>query len=279
MKVIDVSEHNGVIDWDKVKGHCDAVIIRLGYRGYGASGRLVCDKQYATNRRACEARGIPFSLYFFPQAVTVAEAEEEARFIVAACKGMSFPLPVFLDSEYSNGGKGRADRLDRAARTHMLRVTAEACQAAGIPIGIYASTSWLQNRLDMSKLPYSVWCAQYAKRCTYKGVYVLWQYTSRAIVPGISGYCDMSVLVAAQTAPESKPTTCPYKEPEVLLRRGDAGGAVRWVQWQLVRHGYSLAVDGQFGPKTEKAVLAFQIKHSLSPDGIVGPKTRAALKS
>lgn len=277
MRVIDVSEHNGRIDWDRVKGSCDAAIIRLGYRGYGSSGRLAYDKQYASNRKACEVRGIHFSLYFFPQSVTAAEAEEEARFIIAACKGMSFPLPVFLDSEHSNGGKGRADRIDRAARTHMLRVTAEACQAAGIPMGIYASTSWLQNRLDMSKLPYSVWCAQYAKRCTYKGPYMLWQYTGRGVVPGISGYCDMSISVAAQTAPESKPDVCPYREPEALLRRGDAGDGVRWVQWYLVRHGYSLAVDGRFGPKTEKAVLAFQIKHSLSPDGIVGPLTRAKL--
>ena len=57
---------------------------------------------------------------------------------------------------------------------------------------IYASTSWLNNNLDMSKLPYKVWCAQYYSKCEYKGEYVIWQYSSEGRVNGIKGNVDMN---------------------------------------------------------------------------------------
>lgn len=71
---------------------------------------------------------------------------------------------------------------------------------------------------------------------------------------------------------------CPYTEPKSAVRCGDKGDNVRWVQWMLKKAGYTLSIDGSYGPKTRAAVRAFQANHSLEPDGIAGPKTRAALK-
>lgn len=200
--IIDVSSHNGIIDWQKVKGNVDAAVIRLGYRGYSIKGPLARDSRYTQNREDCERLGIPFSLYFFPCSTTDEEAEEEADFIIGECKRMNFVLPVFLDSEIAETKyhSGRADKLSKADRTHFLQIICEKLQGAGIPAGIYASISWLRNQLDLSQLPFSIWVAEWGSKLTFdkkEGKCVLWQYTSNGSVPGISGKVDLSRRPAA----------------------------------------------------------------------------------
>lgn len=205
LPIIDVSAHNGVIDWQKVRGNVEAAVIRLGYRGY-SKGTLAYDTRYKENRAACEQWGIPFSLYFFPCSITDEEAMEEADFIIKECAGMNFILPVFLDSEVAETkfGSGRADNLSRADRTRFLKIICDRLQAAGIPAGIYASKSWFTYQLDLSQLPYSIWVAQWGDKLTYTGDYVLWQYTSSGNVLGISGDVDLSRRPAAdRTAGET----------------------------------------------------------------------------
>lgn len=75
-------------------------------------------------------------------------------------------------------------------------------------------------------------------------------------------------------------SACPYAVPTVTVKYGSSGNNVRWVQWMLKnKFGYSLTIDGSFGPSTKKAVIDFQNKHGLSADGCVGPITRAALRN
>lgn len=264
--IIDVSEHNGTVNWDRADLVTTIAIIRLGYRGYGKTGSLVLDRQYQKNRSECERLGIPFSLYFFPQAITDAEAVAEAEFVEKEAKTMkSFVLPVFLDSELAEpNGNGRADGLDRAKRTRMLKITAEHMEKAGIPAGIYASTSWLQNRLDMTQLNYPVWVAQYANFCTYTGSKILWQYTSRGKVPGISGYCDLSKTMddwSWKKTEEKKVVSGTYKEKGYTLtdvKLGDQGEIVRFMQQLLAKKGFVCTADGIAGPKTMKALAEYQ---------------------
>lgn len=250
--IVDISYFNTITDWQQVKDNVDAVIIRLGYRGYGSAGNIVCDKKYKAFRAACEKYKIPFSLYFFPASITDAEAEAEADFIISACKGMTFVLPVFLDSELAEAsGKGRADRLTRAERTRLLKIIADKCQAAGIPMGIYASASWLSHQLDMTRLPYSVWCAQYASACTYKGDYMLWQYTSKASCPGISGKVDASrlhgaTLIKTANAPTVPAYTvgCTYTlQAELKVRKGPGTGYAAKTYSQLTTNAKANDAD------------------------------------
>lgn len=204
--IIDVSTHNGIIDWSKVRGNIEAAVIRLGYRGY-SRGTLAYDSRYREKRAACEQLGIPFSLYFFPCSVTTEETIEEANFIIRECVGMDFVLPVFLDSEVAETrfGSGRADNLNREDRTRFLKIICNRLQAAGIPAGIYASKSWFTYQLDLSQLPYSIWVAQWGGKLTFTGDYTLWQYTSKGSVPGISGDVDLSRRPAAdQSAGETE---------------------------------------------------------------------------
>jgi uncharacterized protein YcbK (DUF882 family) len=71
---------------------------------------------------------------------------------------------------------------------------------------------------------------------------------------------------------------CPYPTPQTTVRLGETGASVRWVQWQLTRHGAALTIDGDFGAKSVAALKAFQSAHGLTADGICGPATRAALQ-
>ena len=196
--IIDISEFNSVTDWFKVKDHVAGVIIRLGYRGYGQSGKIVFDKKYASHMNACRSQGIPFGIYFFPQAITKEEAEDEADFILDAIRGLKLSFPVYLDSELAEvHGLGRADNLNPVERTNLLGVIINVLRNNGINCGVYASTNWLQTRLVPSLLSDNtpIWCAQYASACTYQGDYDIWQYTSKGIVPGIAGNVDLNKLV------------------------------------------------------------------------------------
>ena len=113
--LIDVSYHQGVIDWAKVPYRA---IVRIGYRGYG-TGKLMKDEQYDANLAGAKTSGKLFGFYFFSQAITVDEAREEADFC-ASLAPTGYPL--FFDSEWGHTTKtgehdGRADNLTKDQRT------------------------------------------------------------------------------------------------------------------------------------------------------------------
>ena len=196
-KVIDISKFQDTIYWKEVT-NIDGVVIRLGYRGYH-KGNVVEDPKFLTHLTGCRSVNLPYSIYFFPCSVNTNEANEEADFIIKKIKeyNLNLSFPVFLDSEVAEAaGKGRSDKLSKELRTHLLKVICDRLEAEGIKAGVYASTSWLNNNLNMSILDkYTVWVAQYASKCTYKGVYSLWQYTSKGRVSGIKGNVDVSKVV------------------------------------------------------------------------------------
>ena len=219
-KVIDISQFNTVADWKKVKSAVDAVIIRLGYRGSiksntSAYKKIMYDGKYAEHLSGVKAQGIPYTVYFFPTSITDEEAAEEAAFIIAEVQKLNISLPVFLDSELVDHGNGRADKLSRADRTRLLKVIVGKLTEAGIKCGIYASTSWLTEKLDMTQFSAEVrkntWVAQYADKCAYTGDYLLWQYTSSGSISGVKGNCDVSKFHGTnpiqQAGKESDPKT------------------------------------------------------------------------
>lgn len=196
-KVIDISQFNNVTNWAKVKATKYPVIIRIGYRG-SKTGIITYDPRYKEYRKACEEYGIEHSFYFFPCSITDSEAHEEALFIKNEVINSGIKMPVFLDSEVVQRDKsGRSDKLSQAKRTRMLRIICEDLLKWGIPIGIYASRSWLYNNIDMSQIPSdavkNTWVAEYGVSITkYTGYYVMWQYSSKETVNGIGSVVDMS---------------------------------------------------------------------------------------
>ncbi|MBD5522580.1 MAG: hypothetical protein HDR03_15385 [Lachnospiraceae bacterium] len=192
-KGIDVSKWNKEIDWEAVKEDgVEFAIIRCGYRG-SSGGALIIDPLYEDNIKGAIAAGIPVGVYFFTQAVSELEAIEEASMVISLIRKYDVDYPVFLDSE-SAGGKGRADDLSSEDRTKYHRAFMQTIASAGYQTGIYASTNWLNNRVDMSKLSsYNTWLAQYADVPTYDGYYHMWQYTSKGTINGISTNVDLNL--------------------------------------------------------------------------------------
>ena len=196
-KVIDISQFNNVVDWEKVKKTGYHVIIRIGYRG-SHTGVITYDPRYKEYRDACEKYGIPYSFYFFPCSITDAEADEEALFIKQEVEASNIEMPVWLDSEVVQRDKsGRSDNLSKEKRTRYLKIILEKLLSWGIPCGIYASRSWYYNNIDMEQIPKdavaNTWVAEYGVGMTkYTGYFVMWQYSSKESVSGISGNVDMS---------------------------------------------------------------------------------------
>ena len=196
-KVIDISQFNNVTNWAKVKATKYPVIIRIGYRG-SKTGIITYDPKYKEYRKACESNGIEHGFYFFPCSITDSEAHEEALFIKNEIKNTKLMMPVFLDSEVVQRDKsGRSDKLSKEKRTRMLRIICEDLLKWGIPCGIYASRSWLYNNIDMSQIPAdavkNTWVAEYGVSMTkYTGYFIMWQFSSKEYVNGISGNVDMS---------------------------------------------------------------------------------------
>ena len=86
----------------------------------------------------------------------------------------------------------------------------------------------------------------------------------------LTKYDPVSVVVSHES-------NNPYLAPKGLLKNGSKGSGVKWLQYELNKQGFSLKIDGIFGPATESAVRQFQNQHQLICDGIVGPVTIAAL--
>ena len=194
---IDVSEFQGEsIDWKKVKASgVEFVIIRLGYRAYGESGALVLDAMYEKNIKGALDAGLDVGVYFFSQAISASEAVEEASMAVKLARQYGINMPIAIDSEYANGGAGRADGLSKSARTDITIAFCNTVANAGYKPMVYASKSWFSDHLDVSRFPssYRIWVAHYAKTCGYTGRYDIWQNTSKGSVDGVKGNVDMNI--------------------------------------------------------------------------------------
>lgn len=225
--IIDISYYNTVTDWRRVAESVEGVIIRLGYTGYG-SGKMTYDRRYYDNMAGAKRYDIPRGVYYFPASITKAEAEAEADFIFENVAGEDLPLGIWLDSEIADikNKAGRADKLSRAKRTEFLHIIIERLKGYGITAGVYASTSWLLNQLDMSQLPgVPVWAAQYNSdhKCTYPGDYVFFQYSSKGSIPGIVGNVDLNIKHEGSAAVVEDPDNELLSAADVIAKRVIAG--------------------------------------------------------
>ena len=188
---IDVSKWQGTIDWEAVAdAGIDFAIIRVGYRGY-STGVLVEDSYFEKNIKGATAAGIKVGVYFFSQAITQAEAVEEASMVISLISGYNLTYPVFIDTEESGG---RADSLTKTQRTAVVLAFLKTITNSGYSAGVYASKNWYTDNLNASLLSsYTIWVAQYSSTLTYTGKYDIWQYSQTGTVDGISGNVDMNI--------------------------------------------------------------------------------------
>lgn len=194
---IDVSKYQSGLDWNKIKkSGVSFVIIRIGYRGYGAAGNLVKDPMFEEHFTNARNAGLKVGVYFFTQAVNEAEAQEEAEGCNWALNGRMLDYPIFYDTEASTapGGTGRADGLGVEDRTKCAIAFCERVKELGYKPGVYASTTWYRKRVDYNTLRsrYTIWNAHYGVSSSPIGC-DLWQGTEKARINGYSGELDANI--------------------------------------------------------------------------------------
>ena len=183
---IDVSNFQGTIDWNQVKAAgVEFAILKVG-PVYGKP-----DSTFERNATECERRGIPYGVYYYSYARSVADANKEADRTLVWLGGHHPSLPVYYDLEDNyilQDPNFSKDKLAQIAQAFCNRM-----EAVGFKSGIYANLNWFNNYLNSPSLSgYDHWVAQYNWRCDYAGSYSFWQYSSSGNVPGVNGRCDMN---------------------------------------------------------------------------------------
>lgn len=178
---IDVSKWQGTMNWATVKNAgVNHAMIRAGY---GNSVRQI-DPQFKRNAAQCIALGIDWGVYWYSYATSPEQARQEARCCLQVIQGLKPTMPVAYDIEYEPGILA----LDNATRTAMVKAFLEEVEAAGYYGILYASTNFIQTKLNYHDLPqYDVWAAQYGSKCTSPLPYGIWQYSSQNAL-GIPGF-------------------------------------------------------------------------------------------
>lgn len=191
---IDVSGHQGTIDWDQVKeAGIQFAMIRLGYRGY-TQGGLALDDNYVTNIETALESKMPVGVYFYTQAVSYEEGVEEAQYVLKNIADYKISYPVVIDTEKMEAEGARANDISNEERTDAIVGFCETIKEAGYTPMIYANRNWYAQNLDMDRLgDYQLWLAQYSNVPDFPYLFTGWQYTSEGSVPGISGSVDIDV--------------------------------------------------------------------------------------
>lgn len=188
-KGIDVSQHQGWIDWESVKAQgIDFAIIRCGY---GSDLTEQDDSFWSYNVAECERLGIPYGVYLYSYATSVEEAASEAAHALRMLEGHTPDFPVYLDLEDKVQSR---DEAVRAILPQIAQTFCETVRQAGYKPGIYANTFWWTHYLtDPVFEGWEKWVAQYNTSCEYAGTYKVWQASSKMILDGTtSKYVDVN---------------------------------------------------------------------------------------
>ena len=191
---IDVSSHQGAIDWPKVAAAgVGSVMIRAGYRGYG-SGKMVEDEQVLGNIMGAQANGIEAGIYYFSQAINDAEVEEEVQALLAIARENGVTGPIAIDVEKIDAATARGNALDAGERTRLTILFCEKVREAGYQPMIYGNAYSLFHMLNYKEISqYPIWYAFYSDFQYFPYECSMWQYSSTGKVPGISGNVDLNV--------------------------------------------------------------------------------------
>lgn len=188
LKGIDVSQWQGNIDWQKVKGAgVQFAMLRAGY------GRNNLDTKFHRNAQGAAAVGIPVGLYWFSYALNVEMARKEAQYAVELAKKYKITWPIAYDLEYdtvSHAAKNGVT-ITKSMATQMAIAFCEEIKRLGYIPMVYTNLDYLNRYFDRSKLPYDLWYAQYASTSSVTDKEI-WQYSSKGNVPGIAGNVDMN---------------------------------------------------------------------------------------
>lgn len=292
--IIDVSHHQGTIDWEAVKSAgVEGAIIRCGY---GMDQADQDDRKWKRNADECTRLGIPFGAYLYSYADSTAKAQSEAQHAIRLLAGYKLSYPVYYDLEEAGTESGAVERA---------RIFCEAVKAAGYMPGVYANKNWWDNYLT-GLTEYTRWVARYNSELGMEAD--MWQYTSGGSVAGISGRVDLNhcyrdfpteigfgSIPAPAPAPAKEQIKVDGKWGPATTRRlqqifgttvdgkvshqyasyraSNPGLDYGSFQWESNPSGYSPMI------KAFQGCLNVWINAGLTDDGHIGPKTIRAIQT
>ena len=214
-KGVDISEHNGSVDFQALKNAgVQFAILRLGY---GSDYVSQDDSRFSENVRKAETAGMPWGAYLYSYAKTAAMAQSEAQHALRLLNGKKPAYGVWFDVEDS--------QIANADLAATCQTFCGAMEAAGVYAGIYASLSWLNGKLNSPLLDkYDKWVAQWNSICTYKKPYGIWQYTDKLLVSGKNfdgnwAYKDYPSIIKAMSEPEKEEPDLTEAEAKKIARQ------------------------------------------------------------
>ncbi|WP_303132484.1 glycoside hydrolase family 25 protein [uncultured Olsenella sp.] len=190
---VDVSEHQEEIDWEKVRADgVSFAYLRLGYRGTVA-GNIVVDSLFRKNLRDAKAAGLKVGAYFYSQATTAAEAEEEADFVLKRLDGSELDYPVAFDLEPSDVMAGRSSQMDAQELAQVALAFCKRIEQGGYTAIVYGNQVDL-GYYDLEELAsYGYWYAEYGSTPSMRLRFALWQYSNAGTIDGIDGPVDVDL--------------------------------------------------------------------------------------
>ena len=193
---IDVSAHQGEIDWETVRADgVDFAIIRAAYRGY-TNGGVSMDPYFLQNLNGAKNAGLQVGVYFFSQATSKEEAQEEADFLLQCLDGAALDFPVYYDWEPIEA-EARTDDVSGADVTVFAKAFCDSVKSAGYDTGVYFNESMGYLFLHLSELgDYEFWLAQYKNAPDFYYDFTIWQYSSDGEVAGIKTPVDLNLRFA-----------------------------------------------------------------------------------
>lgn len=197
-KGIDVSRYQDKIDWEEVaEDEVDYAFIRLGIRGY-TEGEILEDETFETNISGALKNDIDVGVYFFTQAMSEEEAEEEAEFVIESIAPYKVTYPVVIDVEAVTSTNARGNDLTSAERTKYCITFCEKIKEAGYTPMIYGNLKTFMLLLDIEELEeYDKWFAYYDDMYYFPYDFKIWQYTNKGKVSGIKGDVDLNISFEA----------------------------------------------------------------------------------
>lgn len=195
VKVIDVSYYQGNINWDLFakKSDCYGVILRLGYYN-------TLDKKFESYINEIKRLNIPYGIYLFSYSKTVKGALKEANFVSSMVDkyDLSPSLGIFYDIESWNSKNSNSNDISKSMYDNIVQIFINKVSSHinyKYKVKVYSGRWYAMNRLGSIAKSYVDWVAEYNKTCKYDSIYSMWQYTSRARVPGINTNVDVSYIV------------------------------------------------------------------------------------
>ncbi len=221
LKGIDVSYHNGIIDWDKVKA--DGIEFAILRCGYGRKSVRQIDKQFEQNYRECKRVGMPVGVYHYSYAKNAADARLEADFMLELIADKQFEYPVIFDIE----DEGQ-EAFSRDILTEITVAFCEKIEQAGYYVSIYSNADWFTNKLDLTRLAqYDKWLAHWVRTPKWGSEFGgLWQYTDNGKVDGIETAVDMNIS---------------YRDYPMIIKKAELNGYDSKYSVSAVRNGLASA--------------------------------------